>query len=106
MTKKYIMGWLHFKPGKRDAFIAGSRDYVGKCRAESGCEFFDVSVSPFDSDLAMVMECFTSPEVHEAEHLNSRHFKQFWAALGEVCVEAHFENILSDTVIPDTTKFA
>lgn len=103
--KKYIMGWLKFRPGKRDAFIAASRGYIEACRAEEGCEFFDFSLSPFDPDLAMVMECFASREVHELAHLKTGHFKTFWKQLGEVCVEGRFENIFADHVEPDSARF-
>ena len=103
--KKYVVGWLRFKPGKRDAFIAASREYIETCRAESGCEFFDFSLSPFDPDMAMVMEGFSSREIHEEAHLKTPHFKEFWRKLGEVCIDARFLNILSDTVIPDSAKF-
>ena len=104
--KKYIMGWLRFKPGRRDAFIAAQRPYVEACRAEPGCEFFEFSVSPFDPDLATVMECFSSRAAHEQVHLNTEHFKAFWPALGEAAVEGSFLNILSDTVEPDSARFA
>ena len=106
MPKKFIMGWLHFKPGKRDDFIAKSRWYADACRAEAGCEFFDFSLCPFDPDLAMVMECFSDRRAHEEDHIASEHFKRFWKALGEVCVEGRFQNILSDTVKPERHVFS
>ena len=105
MPKKFIMGWLHFKPGKRDAFIAASRTYIETCRAEPGCEFFEFSVSPFDPDLATVMECFSDRRTHEEVHLKTEHFRKFWKDLGEVCIEGRFQNILSDTVEPDRHVF-
>lgn len=99
------MGWLKFRPGERDSFLRAQRSYVDACRAEPGCLFFDMPVDPFDSDTAMVMECFASEEAH-AEHLTRSHFHEFWAALGKVCLEGTFQNILSDEVTPDTAKFA
>ena len=102
--KKFIMGWLKFKPGKRDAFIAASREYVEVCRTEAGCEFFDFSVSLFDPDMAMAMECFSSREMHAA-HLETERFKTFWKQLGEVCIEGRFENIFADHIEPDSARF-
>ena len=103
--KKFIMGWLRFKPGKRDAFIAASREYIETCRAERGCEFFEFTLSPFEPDVAMVMECFSSRETHEDVHLKTAHFEEFWKKLGGVCIDARFLNILSNTVTPDSAKF-
>jgi quinol monooxygenase YgiN len=103
--KKYVVGWLRFKPGRRDAFIQASREYVETCRKERGCEFFEFSLSPFEPDIAMVMECFSSREIHEGEHLKTVHFEAFWKRLSDACIDARFLNILSDTVIPDSAKF-
>jgi quinol monooxygenase YgiN len=103
--KKYVIGWLRFRPGKRDAFVHASREYVDKCRKERGCEFFEFALSPYDADMAMVMECFSSAAIHEQEHLKTAHFETFWKSLGDACLDARFLNILSDTVQPDSAKF-
>ena len=102
--KKFIMGWLKLRPGTRDAFIQRSASYIDVCRKEPGCVFFDFSLSPFDPDVAMVMECFASGEAHDL-HLTQPHFKKFWQELSEVCVEGTFENIFADHVVPDTARF-
>ena len=102
--KKFIMGWLKFKPGMRDAFVASSAWYVDVCREEPGCVFFDMCLSPRDPDVAMVMECFASGEAHD-QHLTTPHFHRFWKQLDDVCIEGTFQNIFSDTVVPDSAKF-
>lgn len=98
------MGWLRFKPGKRDAFFAVARPFIEGARSEEGCEFFEMIASQYDPDLVVVMECFKSREAHEA-HLKTPHFLESWKVLNEFCDEGTFKNIFSDHVEPDSHKF-
>ena len=40
--RKYIVGWLTCRPGKREALLAIFAPYARACLAEEGCRFFEV----------------------------------------------------------------
>jgi quinol monooxygenase YgiN len=103
-TRKFIIGWLTCRPGRRDELVALLPDYVAACRAEEGCVFFEMNPSIHDPDAVTLAECFTSGEAHEA-HLQRETFRRFWAILPELCLEGRFENIYADHVDQDRTDF-
>ena len=43
--KKFIIGWMTYKPGLREEFLAVARKHQENTRAEPGCEFFDITLS-------------------------------------------------------------
>ncbi len=69
VPRKYIMGWLRFRPGKREEFLVIYQRGAEATRKEPGCVFYDYGVSPTDPDLMYLLECFASEEAH-AEHLD------------------------------------
>ena len=102
--RKYIIGWLTLKPGKRVKFMALARDYAERCREEDGCLFFEMNPRVDDPDVVVVAECFKSVAAHEA-HLNTPWFRELWAELGRIGVTGRFENIVGGRVEVDTVDF-
>ena len=102
--RKYILGWLTCRPGKRDALLAIFVPYARACLAEAGCRFFEVGPSVHDEDVVVVSECFSSREAHDT-HLKGEPFLAFWKLLPDYCVRGKFENVLSGDVEPDTASF-
>ncbi len=102
--RKFIIGWLTCRPGKRDELVALLGPYVAACRAEEGCLFFEMNPSIDAPDSVTLAECFASREVHEA-HLGTETFKAFWDRLHDLCIEGRFENIFPHHVETDTADF-
>lgn len=102
--KKYIMGWLHFRPGKREEFVAIYREGAEATRKEPGCVFYEYGLSETDPDAMIIMECFASEEAH-AEHLQQPHFKKVWAAFERLGASGKFEDIWADTGKPSSVAF-
>ena len=94
-----VIGWLHFKPGTRDAFIARVQPLVEKIRAEEGNIFFELNPRVGQPDTAMLTECFKDDAAHRAHKLLP-HMTEMFAALGEVVtagdVKVHFADELFD----------
>lgn len=98
---KFIIGWLHFKPGTRDAFIERVQPLVEKIRAEEGNIFFELNPRIGQPDTAVLSECFLDDAAHRA-HKQLPHMTEMFAALGEVVtagdVKVHFADELFDDV--------
>ena len=105
VSRKYIVGWLTCRPGRRDELVELLGPYVAACRQEEGCRFFEMTPSIHDPDMVVLVECFESREAHAA-HLERPVFRDFWARLPEFCLEGRFENVLSSEVEPDRAEFA
>jgi quinol monooxygenase YgiN len=104
VPKKYIMGWLKLRPGKRAEFIEAYSRGAAATREEEGCVFYDYGISTVDPDTMMIMECFVSEEAHAA-HLQTPHFKAVWAAFERLGLEGDFEDIWADTGKPSSVRF-
>ena len=102
--RKYIVGWLTCRPGKREALLAIFAPYARACLAEEGCRFFEVGPSVHDEDVVVVCECFASREAHDL-HLRSEAFLAFRKKLPDYCVNGRFENVFSGQVERDTATF-
>jgi quinol monooxygenase YgiN len=102
--RKFIIGWLTCKPGRRDEVMALVVPYVSKCLMEEGCEFFEMNPSVQNPDVITLAECFASSEAH-ALHLQTVAFQAFWKGLQSRCVEGRFLNIFADRVEPDSATF-
>ena len=102
--RKYIIGWLVCRPGKRDALMELVVPYVAACRREEGCVFFEMNPSVHEPDLVTLAECFASPEAHDT-HCRTGRFREFWNRLPEFCTEGRFENVFPDHVSPDRADF-
>jgi quinol monooxygenase YgiN len=98
--KKFVIGWVKFKPERRAAFLNAMRAHAVATRQEEGCVFFYVSLSMEQPDIAVIVECFKSAEAHELHH-NTPRTRAFMAKMADILVEGRFENILSDNVISD-----
>jgi len=103
MQKKYVMGWLKLKPGKRDAFVAEYQKGALATRREPGCVFYDFALSSEDTDTVLIMECFANEDAH-ASHLKQPHFKAVWAAFQKFGAEGRFEDIWSNTFKPSSVR--
>jgi quinol monooxygenase YgiN len=102
--KKYIVGRLTFKPGKRDEYFALVRPLIEASQAEAGCLFYEHSPHPYKPDLVLIMECFKDEEAHAA-HLKTPHFEATWKELNRLGVQATVEDIFSDQIKPSSHKF-
>ena len=102
--RKYIIGWLKLKPGKRGELMALAPAYAKMCREEVGCLFFEMNPSVDDADVVVVAECFKSVVAHEA-HLETPWFQKLWAELDRIGVTGRFENIVGGRVDVDTADF-
>lgn len=102
--KKFIIGWVTFKPEKREAFLEASRLLAEATRREKGCVFFEFNFSTERPNIAVIAECFQSAAAHD-EHHQTPHVKAFFARASEFLVEGRFENILSDDVVVDNVTF-
>ena len=75
--KKFIIGWLTLKPGKRDEFMTLSRSFVEATRQEKGVIFFEFHHDLANSDGIVVIECYEDREAHEIHH-QTPHFQAIW----------------------------
>ncbi|MFO1144272.1 MAG: antibiotic biosynthesis monooxygenase [Amaricoccus sp.] len=103
--RKYIIGWLTCRTGRRDELMALAVPYAAACRQEEGCLFFEMNPSVHAPDVVSIAECFASREAHAA-HLETERFRGFWARLHALCIEGRFENIFPAAVEPDSADFA
>ncbi len=103
-ARKYIIGWLHCWPGRRDAFMEIVKPYVAQCRREPDCLFFEMNPSVHDEDVITLAECFSSPAAHAA-HLETEWCREMFARLPEFCLRGDFENIYDGRVEPDSDTF-
>lgn len=101
---KFIIGWVTFKPEKRDELMEAIEVFAAATRQESGCVFFEINLSRERPNCTVVAECFQSAEAHD-EHQKTPHVKAFFEKTAGILVEGRFENILSDNVVVDIVKF-
>jgi quinol monooxygenase YgiN len=98
---KFIIGWLHFKPGTRDAFLEKIQPLIEKIRGEEGNIFFELNPRLGQPDTAMLTECFVDDAAHRA-HKQFPHMKELFASFDEVLaggdVKVHFTDELLDDV--------
>ena len=57
-----VAGHITTKPGKRDAFVAGSRAAIVAARKADGCHEFFVAADPVDPDRVCVYEAWDNEE--------------------------------------------
>ena len=98
---KFVVGWLHFKPGTRDAFLERIQPLVEKIRAEEGNVFFEFNPRVGQPDTAMLTECFVDDAAHRG-HKELPHMKELFALLDGALtggdVKVHFADELFDDV--------
>jgi len=104
VPRKYVMGWLTLRPGRRAEFLEHYRQGAEATRREPGCVFYDCGASPTDPDAMVIMECFVS-EADHAAHLKTPHFKAVWAAFERLGVSGAFEDIWSADSKPSAVRF-
>ena len=104
VPKKYVMGWLKLRPGKRAEFVEAYQRGAEATRREEGCVFYDYGLSDSDPDAVIIMECFASEEAHAA-HLKTPHFQAVWAAFERLGAEGKFEDIWSDNGKASSVRF-
>jgi (4S)-4-hydroxy-5-phosphonooxypentane-2,3-dione isomerase len=102
--KKFIIGWMTYKPGMREEFLAVARMHQDNTRAEPGCEFFDITLSLDQPNVAIVAECFTDEAAHEA-HNATPYMAWFRKNMARILSEGRFHNIYSDQIRVDEVKF-
>ncbi len=102
--KKFVIGWVTFKPEKRDELMEAIQDFAAATRQEKGCVFFEINLSREQPNCTVIAECFQSGEAHD-EHHKTPHAKAFFEKTAGILVEGRFENILSDNVVADIVKF-
>ena len=102
--RKYIVGWIRLRPGRREEFMEIARPYVAHCREEDGCVFFDMNPSSDGPDEIVIMECFRDASAHQ-KHLKTQEFTDFWLQLNDLGANARFENIMARDVVPDVAEF-
>ena len=102
--RKYIVGWLKLRPGKRAEFAAEYRKGAEATRREPGCVFYDYGLSDTDPDAMIIMECFASEDAHAA-HLQTPHFRAVWAAIERLGLEGNFEDVWSGNSKPSSVRF-
>src|SRR5262245_32058438 len=96
-VKKFIIGWMTFKPEMRERFLAALRALVAATRQEQGCLFLDVGLDLEIPNRAV----FAAREIHS----KMPHMVTFREEMSQALVEARFENILSDNVTVDVLKY-
>jgi quinol monooxygenase YgiN len=57
-----VSGRLYIRAGKRDAFLAMSREAIGQARQAKGCRDFVVAADPLEADRVNVYEEWDSEE--------------------------------------------
>ena len=102
--KKIIVGWMTYKPGMREDFLALARKHQAVARAEPGCEFFDITLSLDQPDVGIVVECFTDEAAHEA-HNATPHMAWVREQMVPILKDARFHNIHSDRIKVDEMQF-
>ena len=102
--KKFVIGWMTYRPGMRDRFVAVAREHVANMRSEEGCIFAEINLSLDTPNGAVVAECFKSQEAHDI-HNATPQMKWFVQEMSEILTEGRFENIFSDDVTVDEVSF-
>ncbi len=102
--KKFIIGWMTWKPGMQDEFLALARSHQERTRAEPGCEFFDITLSLDQPNVAIVAECFSDEAAHET-HNAAPHMVRFRETMARILSDGRFHNIYSDNIRVDEVHF-
>ena len=97
---KFVIGWLTFKPGIRDAFLSEIQPLVQQIRAEEGCVFFELNPKNDAPDTAMLCECFTDDAAHRA-HKTLPHMVDLFARFGPVLASGDVKVHFADELFPD-----
>ena len=103
--KKFVIGWMTFRPEMRDRFVAVVRKHVAAMRSEEGCIFAEINLNLDGSNGAVVAECWKDQAAHDV-HNATPQMKWFVKEMSELLIEGRFENIFSDDVRVDKVKFA
>lgn len=90
--KKYVIGRVKVRPGQRDAYLAAARDYIATSRRDAGLVYYQQGLDNDDPDGLIVIECWESPEAHEA-HTKAPYFAAFGPTFMQYVVRAHFEEM-------------
>ena len=98
--KKFIIGWVKFKPEHSASFLDAMKMHAAATREEQGCVFFDVGVSLEAPDTAVFVECFENPEAHK-RHQETPRMKEVMDYVADMVLAGRFENIVSDDVTSD-----
>jgi quinol monooxygenase YgiN len=61
-----VSGRIHVRPGRREAFLAASRDAIVAARRAPGCSDFVVAADPIEADRVNVYEEWESDATLEA----------------------------------------
>ena len=101
---RYVIGWLHAKPGKRDEFLALAKPVFAITRKEDGCLFYEAHPSADDPNLIMLVEGWQTAEQHLA-HQKAPHHATFLPKLVEFCVGGRFDEIDAQNVVSLTPTF-
>ncbi len=102
--KKFVIGWVTFKPEKREEFLAAVQLHAAATRKEPGCMFFEINFSREIPNGAVVAECFASAEAHET-HNATPYMKAFVDNMSRILLTGRFENIYSDDVKVDVVNY-
>jgi quinol monooxygenase YgiN len=92
---KYVIGWLHLKPGKRGELLARIRPFVEQSRQEHGVNFFEVNPSDSDPDVVVFSECYDSEDVHQ-RHLATPEHDSLLADIALIAISGRFEHIYAE----------
>jgi len=90
--KRYVIGRIKIKPGKRDEYLAHAANYIATTRGEPGCLYFEEGRSTQDPDDIVIAECWDTPEAHAA-HTKAPHFAAFGPIFERYVLHAHFEEM-------------
>lgn len=93
----YVIGRARLKPGRRDAFLRDTRDFVAASRQDAGCLFFEFAASADSPDMVLVVEHYTDAEAHRA-HQRTEHYLAMLPRFEADVLVADFEDIAAATV--------
>ncbi len=102
--KKFIIGWVTYKPEMREEFLEAVRLHAEATRKEPGCVFFEINPSREIANGAVVAECFASAQAHET-HNATPHMRAFVDKMSRILLTGRFENIHSDDVTVDVVTY-
>jgi quinol monooxygenase YgiN len=94
---KFIIGTFRFKPGTRDALLAGVQPLVDEVRKEAGNIFFEFNPKLDDPDAAFLCECFVDDAAHRHHH-TLPHFLAMIEEVGKVMESADVKVHFADEV--------
>src|SRR5690349_9241925 len=95
---KYVIGWLHTKPGKRDEFMRLSKPVFAITRKEDGCLFYEAHPAADNPDLIVFVEGWQSAAHHQA-HERAPHHTGFGPEVVRLCTGGVFEEIEAKSVV-------